>query len=116
MKTYTINIGMNNNNFKSGGMLNILADVMQLLDLEYVDHNSNRIGDYVGSEEPTFVMEFKAKSSHGPWRLACLCTKIFTQECVAWAANDRSTNDLEYHYSFEGEKMKFNYDYFLWVE
>ena len=116
MKNYTINIGMNNNNFQAGPMLVILADLMSLLELEYVNHNSDRIGDYEGSEEPTFVMEFKAESGHGPWRLAYLCTKIFTQECVPWSANDRSTNDLEYHYSFEGDKMEFNYDYFLWVE
>lgn len=116
MKTYTINIGMNNNNFKSGPMLVILAEVMNLLDLEYVKHNSDRIGDYIGSEEPTFVMEFKAESGHGAYRLACLCTKIFTQECVPWSANDRIINGLEYHYSFEGDEMRFDYDYFLWVE
>jgi hypothetical protein len=116
MKTYTINIGKNNNHFRDGGMLLILADIMSLLELEYVNHNSEQIGDYIGAEEPTFVMEFKGESGHGAYRLACICAKVFTQECVPWSANDRSINGLEYHYSFEGDKMRFDYDYFLWVE
>ena len=45
MKTYTINIGKNNNHFRDGGMLLILADIMSLLELEYVNHNSEQIGD-----------------------------------------------------------------------
>lgn len=118
MKIYTINIGRNNNPIADRcQVLSSFSDMLSLAGMKLGKVNNIRMdGEYKGIE-PTFVAEFEAEeNSINIHTLLGLCTIVYTQECVAISSNDREWNELRYNHNFDGEKMKFNYDYFLWVE
>ena len=118
MKTYTINIGRNNNQLADKfQVLSTFSAILELsrMKLGYVN-NIRMDGKYTEEVEPTFVAEFQAENREDIYTLLDLCTKIYTQECVACSSNDREWNSLYYNISHEGDKMEFNYDYFLWVQ
>lgn len=118
MKTYTINIGRNNNLIADRcQVLSSFNDMLTLAGMKLGKVNSIRMdGEYTDGVEPTFVAEFEAEDMFNIHTLLGLCTIVYTQECIAISSNDREWNELRYNPLFEGDKMKFNYDYFLWVE
>ena len=118
MKTYTINIGRNNNQLAdTHEILATFSSMLQLAGMELGEFNNIRVGQYDNGMEPTFVAEFEAEENGIDIHILLgLCTMVYTQECVACSSNDREWNQLRYHHNFKGEKMEFNYDYFLWVE
>lgn len=116
MKTYTINIGRNNNQLADNHeVLSTFRSIMDLSSMKLGRVNCIRDGEYKGAE-PTFVAEFEANNTFEVFTLLGLCNMIYTQECIAVSSNDKEWNRLEYHHSFKGDKMEFNYDYFLWIE
>jgi hypothetical protein len=119
MKTYTINIGRNNNPIADRcQVLSSFSDMLTLAGMKLGKVNNIRMdGEYTDGVEPTFVAEFEAEeNSINIHTLLGLCTIVYTQECVACSSNDMEWNQLRYNHNFEGEKMKFDYDYFLWVK
>lgn len=120
MKTYTINIGRNNNELADKHeLLATFSAILRLSRMELLRTNNIRMdGKYTDGVEPTFVAEFQADENNplDLYTLLGLCTMIYTQECIAISSNDREWNTLEYYHNFEGDKMKFDYDYFLWVQ
>jgi len=117
MKTYTINIGRNNNQVADRNqMLSTFSRMLKLNKIRLGKHNCIRMdGEYKGIE-PTFVAEFEADDTFDMFSLLDLCNMIYTQECIAISSNDREWNKLQYSHTFDGEEMAFNYDYFLWVK
>lgn len=120
MKTYTINIGRLNNYLASNGeILATFESILRLSNMEFIRSDNYRTdGEFKDKYEPTFVAEFQADENDTLrlFQLLSLLNLIYTQECIALSANDRSFNTLYYNYKYEGEKMEFDYDYFLWCE
>jgi hypothetical protein len=118
MKTYTINIGRNNNQLADKfQVLSTFSAILELsrMKLGYVN-NIRMDGKYTDGVEPTFVAEFQAEDRGDIFTLLDLCTKIYTQECIAISSNGRDWNTLYYNIAFDGPKMEFDYDYFLWIK
>lgn len=105
---YTINIGLNNNPLNLDQIASLLNQAMALGLEDYKE----KIGQYDGAEEPTFVgvLDYINKSL-----VEALC-EIMTQECIAIFNHDTNEGKLIYDPLFNGEKYQFDEKYFLHYE
>ena len=111
---YTINIGLNNNNFSSAVM-----HINNAKQAGYFDnyHIREMNGQYNGIAEPTMVLTFDTKSditSIVPL-VEKWCTNM-TQVCIAMQLKDNDNNTfgaLIYDRDFKGDQSSFDSKYFL---
>ena len=111
---YTINIGLNNNNFSSAVM-----HINNAKQAGYFDnyHIREMNGQYNGIAEPTMVLTFDTKAditSMVP--LVEKWCKQMNQVCIAMQLKDNDNNTfgaLIYDRNFKGDQSSFDDKYFL---
>lgn len=105
---YTINIGLNNNPLK----LDQVAKLLNEFKIFGLEKYQEKIGDYEGDVEPTFVgvLDYINKKF-----VEALC-EIMTQECIAIFDHEANEGRLIYNPLFNGQKYQFDPNYFLHYE
>jgi hypothetical protein len=104
---YTINIGLNNNPLT----LEEIAKLLNQFKLFGLTDYAEKLGEYVGAEEPTFVGELEVMTTNFA---EALC-EIMTQDCIAIYNHDWEVGELVYNPLYEGEKYEFDPKYFLFL-
>lgn len=113
-RKFEINIGLLNNS-----KVKDVNDISELLryfknndDIELLAHRLDT-GEYTGNTEPTLVgiVQFKAQTL--PYLITCIedMCRHLTQECIP--VSNEQFDLLIYKPSFEGERYKFNEQYFI---
>ena len=105
---YTINIGLNNNPLK----LDQVAKLLNEFKIFGLEKYQEKIGDYEGDVEPTFVGVLDYINNKF---VEALC-EIMTQDCIAIYNHDTEVGELVYNPLYEGEKYDFDEKYFLHYE
>jgi hypothetical protein len=103
----TINIGLNNNPLT----LEEIAKLLNQFKLFGLTDYAEKLGEYVGAEEPTFVGELEVMTTNFA---EALC-EIMTQDCIAIYNHDWEVGELVYNPLYEGEKYEFDPKYFLFL-
>lgn len=105
---YTINIGLNNNPLN----LEQVAKLLNQFKIFGLEKYQEKIGEYEGAEEPTFVgvLDYINRNF-----VEALC-EIMTQECIALFDHEKNEGKLIYSPLFNGEKYTFDPKYFLHYE
>lgn len=114
MKRVTINIGLNNNSMT-------FDQVVKYLILEFVGYVVDEktlqkpvIGQYVGQDEPTVVIELMTSLSNGQILLDFEnLAELMNQECIAVSTDGMDI--LAFSNIYKGEKYNFDLQYFLHV-
>lgn len=102
---YTINIGLNNNPLN----LEQVAKLLNQFKIFGLEKYQEKIGEYEGADEPTFVGVLDYININF---VETLC-QIMTQECIAIFNHDTNEGELIYDPLFNGEKYTFDEKYFL---
>ena len=107
-ETLKINLGLENNSKSLEEIKTKLCKLFTSFDYR-ID-----ISTYKGEKESTFIIEGRTSNSL-PYcidKLQRLCS-VFTQECIA--AKIHNNDLLIYAANYQGEKEKFNTNYFLTI-
>lgn len=108
MKKYKMNIGLNNNPYSPGELVNIIANTLGLDGLRY------RViqGQYKDENEPTLVLEgLTSKGLYSVVKLVDLLNTAGTQECIPFVFDEYKA--LKYNDEYKGERFKFDPAYFI---
>jgi hypothetical protein len=103
----TINIGLNNNPLN----LEQVAKLLNQFKLFGLNDYAEKLGEYVGADEPTFVGELDFITAN---HVEALC-EIMTQDCIAIYNHDTEVGELVYNPLYEGDKYTFDPKYFLFL-
>jgi len=118
MKTYILNLGLNNNPMTEQEAINylesgVLSPLVEFTDFQFHD------GEYVGNDEPTLVMKMRINSSAGEVITArsvvqLMCSK-FTQDCIPMRQESANEDDgvLIWNTSVEERSYTFDKQYFI---
>ena len=104
---YTINIGLNNNPLT----LEEIAKLINQCKVFGLTKYAEKLGEYDGADEPTFVGELEVMTSNF---VEAFC-EIMTQDCIAFYNHDKEVGELVYNPLYEGEKYEFDMKYFLFL-
>jgi len=108
MKKYQINIGLVNNPYSPGELVNIIANTLGLNGLAY----KVITGYYNGEEEPTLVLEgLTSKTLYSVVKLVDLLNTAGTQDCIPFVYDDYKK--LKYNEEYTGERFEFDPAYFI---
>ena len=108
MKKYQLNIGLNNNPYTAGELVNIIANTLGLEGLRYRVLN----GEYKTNEEPTLVLEgLTSKSLYSVVKLVDLLNTAATQDCIPFIYD--GFKKLKYNEECTGHRLEFDPAYFL---
>ena len=112
MRRVTINIGLNNNTMTFNQVLEI---VNNFEGYEVISFPSKAvIGQYIGQDEPTVVMELLTTLSNGKILVHFeKLAELMNQECIAVSTDGMDI--LAFSKMYEGEKYNFDLQYFLHV-
>lgn len=117
MKTFTLNIGLNNNPLvakRNDGAPSIVQEtILNLLKLAFPYASElYRIetGEWDNDKEPTLVAYVDAEESTIDRKVQLLCD-IMTQICIPYASDSKS--NLVYQTDWNGEKFDFSNEYFI---
>jgi hypothetical protein len=112
MRRVTINIGLNNNTMTFNQALESLNN---LEGYEVISVPSKAvIGQYVGQDEPTIVIELMTSLSNGQILVDFEnLAELMNQECIAVSTDGMDI--LAFSKTYEGEKYNFDLQYFLHV-
>jgi hypothetical protein len=118
MKTFTINIGLNNNPFvekRNDGAPSIVQEtILNILKLAFPyasEFYRIETGEWDGEKEPTFVGYIDADESTIDRKVQLLCD-IMTQICIPYSSDSKS--NLVYESYYTGERFDFNKEYFIY--
>jgi hypothetical protein len=104
---YTINIGLNNNPLT----LEEIAKLINQCKVFGLTKYAEKLGEYDGADEPTFVGELDVMTSN----FAEAFCEIMTQDCIAFYNHDTEVGELVYNPLYEGDKYEFDPKYFLFL-
>ena len=108
MKKYQLNIGLVNNPYSPGELVNIIANTLGLNGLQY----RVMTGEYKTNDEPTLVLEgLTSKSLYSVVKLVDLLNTAGTQDCIPFVYDDYKK--LKYNDDYTGERFEFDPAYFL---
>lgn len=101
---YTLNIGLNNNPLGE-------SEIFELLKNFGLQKFVVRNGSYLNNIEPTAIAVIERIHKD---QIEALC-EICTQECIAIWDNHLNLGHLVYNPFFDGEKIQFDVNYFLFI-
>jgi hypothetical protein len=112
-QNFKINVGLNNNPFTFEQVNDYLRNVCAInRNIIFTNFSTvPQIGTYNGANEPTLVAEFESKCSQSEIirEVERLCV-VFTQECIAISG---TFDLLVYPITFNGQRFKFDNQYFI---
>ena len=112
MKQVILNIGLNVGTFEPVNQLTKTLDECTCIG-HYTDVKIN-VGTYQGMTERTLVLTIDYVGSYESVKnVLALISENLNQECIAIYNTQLNEGDVIYPLTHQGEKMEFNYKYFI---